>query len=56
MSDFLCIECHDPHFENSKSPLSTLKASTLSSSLQIISVVGAFTGILLAVFASIKIK
>ena len=30
MADCECIECHDPHFENKKSPLSTLKALSFS--------------------------
>lgn len=54
--EFKCIECHDPHFEDKKSPLATLKALSFSSGLQTISVTGAFIGILLAVFATIKIK
>ena len=56
ITEFKCIECHDPHFETKKSPISTLKSSSFSSVLQMISATGAFIGILLAVLAVIKVK
>jgi hypothetical protein len=56
ITGFKCIECHDPHFENMKSPISTLKSLTFSSVLQMISTTGAFIGILLTVLPAIKVK
>ena len=51
-----CIECHDPHFEITKSAASTLKAVSFSPFLQIITTAGGFIGILLAVLATMKVK
>ncbi|MGB6680585.1 MAG: hypothetical protein WBF08_04590 [Candidatus Bathyarchaeia archaeon] len=56
ITELKCVECHDPHSENKKFSISTLKASSFSSVLQMISASGAFIGILLAVLAAIKIK
>lgn len=54
--EFKCVECHDPHFEVTKSFTSTLKAASFSQFFQIITAAGGVIGILLAVLATIKVK
>lgn len=56
ISEFKCVECHDPHFETKKSPISTLQTLSFSPVLQVITAAGGFIGILFVVLAAIKVK
>jgi hypothetical protein len=56
ISEFKCVECHDPHFKTKKSSILTLQTSSFSPVLQVITDAGGFVGILFVVLATIKVK
>ena len=55
ISEFECVECHDPHFETKKFSILTLQSS-FSVVLQVITTSGGFIGILFVVLAIIRVN